>query len=60
MATLRETLQAEIDASKARIDVIKAKLQAADANTQSVLGLEYGQVAALVAIIKTEFPELLA
>jgi hypothetical protein len=56
MATLRETIQAEIDALKAKVDVLKAKLQNADPAVQSVLGKEYSELQALVTVFKTEFP----
>ena len=45
MATLRETIQAEIDGYKAKIDVLKAKLQDTGPSTsQVVLGKEYAEL----------------
>lgn len=59
MATLRETLQAQIDESKAEIDAIKATLQTASPALQQVLGMEYAQVVSLIALVKANFPEML-
>ena len=56
MATLRETIQAEIDALKAKVDVLKAKLQNADPAVQSVLGKEYSELQVLVTTFKDQFP----
>jgi uncharacterized coiled-coil DUF342 family protein len=57
MATLRETIQAEIDGYKAKITELTEKLADMDDTVQSVLGKEYAELKVLVTKFKEYFTD---
>jgi hypothetical protein len=57
MATLRETIQAEIDGYKAKITELTDKLADMDDTVQSVLGKEYAELKVLVTKFKEYFAD---